>query len=293
MAAGAIIGSSIFSYWAANNAADAQGDAADTAADALNYSTDAQVALGTDQLNFDKSMYADFQKFMAPYMAVGLDGISDLEGYKPIDPDSLTKPGELPDFDFKLDVDDEVYKHRQKSGEDAINRALAARGLYDSRAGVNALSEFNLDLMGKEVNDQFARYTTGHNADYSKVIDTFNLGRTHDLDKMGLNEGLYQKILDKIKIGMGGAQATGNSALTTAANTGQVTNSLMNTYGNYGNNMADLAINSGNNEASYWAGLGSMPSNMLAQYYWGNKAGLWGPNTIAPGTSDLDTYFNF
>ncbi len=43
-------------------------------------------------------------------------------------------------------IRDPGYQWQQQQGEKAVNRALAARGMYNSRAGVNALSDFNQNL---------------------------------------------------------------------------------------------------------------------------------------------------
>lgn len=52
------------------------------------------------------------------------------------------------------------YKWQQQQGEKAINRGLAARGMYNSRAGVNALTDFNQSLGAQETENSFNRLST-------------------------------------------------------------------------------------------------------------------------------------
>jgi hypothetical protein len=68
----------------------------------------------------------------------------------------------LSDFKFELNPDDPIYQWKQKQMEDSINRAAAARGNYNSRAAINALSEGNMALAAQEMDSQYGRQLTEH-----------------------------------------------------------------------------------------------------------------------------------
>ena len=50
-----------------------------------------------------------------------------------------------------------LFKMQQAEGEKAINRSLAARGLWNSGAGVQALSDFNRKLSATEADKKWGR----------------------------------------------------------------------------------------------------------------------------------------
>jgi len=72
------------------------------------------------------------------------------------------------------------YQWQQQKGEDAVNRALAARGMYNSRPGVNALSDFNQSLASQEYNNQFNRLATQAN---------YGLGAAANVGNYNINAG--------------------------------------------------------------------------------------------------------
>lgn len=61
-----------------------------------------------------------------------------------------------------------LYAWQQQQGEQGINRALAARGMHNSSAGINALSRFNESLnaneRGRMVNDLYNAINVGRGA---------------------------------------------------------------------------------------------------------------------------------
>jgi hypothetical protein len=60
-------------------------------------------------------------------------------------------------LEFKMDPNDEVYKWRQQQTQNSIDQAAAARGMYNSRPTINALSDANMALQGAEVDRQFSQ----------------------------------------------------------------------------------------------------------------------------------------
>ena len=87
----------------------------------------------------------------------------------PETPNILADPNALPAFDFQFDPQNALYLWQKKQGEEAINKAAAARGNYNSRAAINALSDFNQSLAAHEVGRQFDRAVTTHGIDFNRA----------------------------------------------------------------------------------------------------------------------------
>lgn len=78
----------------------------------------------------------------------------------------------------------------------------------------------------------------------------------------------YGRLLDLVNIGRGAATTSGNAALTTG-------NTLSNIQMNNSNNQAQLGVLGGQNKASLYSNLGSIPMNMLSMYTQGKGAGAF------------------
>lgn len=65
-------------------------------------------------------------------------------------------PGQV---DFEFDTEDPVYQHKLSQMNEQVNRQLAAKGLSDSRAGMDVLADANMRLIGEEADKQYGRQT--------------------------------------------------------------------------------------------------------------------------------------
>ena len=142
---------------------------------------------------------------------------------------------------FSFNPDDPMYKYQMEEAEKSINKALAARGLFDSRVGVNALSDASRALTAQESEKQ---YTRGR----SDIMDLYNMS-------MQIGNTEYNKALDMVKVGTGAGASAGNLG-------NQSVNALQSGYGA----MATAANQSGANNAALWSGLGAIPANALGAY---------------------------
>jgi hypothetical protein len=171
---------------------------------------------------------------------------------------------------FKFNPDDPAYKYKTEESTKSINKALAGRGLFDSRAGVNMLTDADRAIMADEFDKQYGR-------GYQTVTDLFKMGTTQDdallnrnqidynrqygglsdLFKMAgsLGETGYQSLLDAVKVGTGAGATAGSLGTSGAAN-------LTSAYGQMG---AAGAQNDAN-KASLWSGIGAMPMNAMLLY---------------------------
>jgi hypothetical protein len=95
---------------------------------------DAQTQAAQQQLALLASMYAQNRADLAPWREAGIGALGNLT--------NLTTPG---------------YAFRQSEGEKGINRAAAARGLWDSGRTLKALDRFNQDYATQEFGNIFNR----------------------------------------------------------------------------------------------------------------------------------------
>jgi hypothetical protein len=185
---------------------------------------------------------------------------------------------------FKFDETDPAYKYKMQESEKGINKALASRGLFDSRAGVNMLTDADRAIRADEYEKQYGRgyQTVSDVLKATAAQDEALLGRNQidytrqygglqDLFKMssGLGETGYQSLLDSVKVGMGAPQAAGTNAATGNA---------VSAYGQ----MANVGAQDDANRASLWSGIGAAPMNAMLLYNMlnGNKS------TSTPDYSD-------
>ena len=172
---------------------------------------------------------------------------------------------------FQFDPENPNYKLQLEESNKQINQALAARGMYNSRPGINALADNQRQLMATEYDRQRQETTQRYQEQYSKLFDLFNM-------QSNLGQLDYNKELDLVKAGQNAAASMGNAALATGQG-------LASSYGD----MASIQMAQGNNMSQLYSGLGAMPLNyMLLQNMFG------GGGTPATGNSTMynPTYMN-
>lgn len=243
------------------------------ASKASNASTESARISAETQLN----MFNKLLQLQAPYNKAGVDALqqipeSDITGGANEYLDKLKSlPGiDLPElnldkFSYSFDPNDPTYQYRQKEMQKTIDQAAAARGNYNSRAAINALSEGNMALTADESEKQFQRALAGYtantstalsdyNADYQREKDLYGnqYGKITDLYNMSSQIGSqdYNKLIDLVKIGQGAASTAGAGAQAT----GQGLSSI---YGNLGDNLANIGMAQGSNMASMWNNVGN------------------------------------
>jgi len=134
-----------------------------------------------------------------------------------------------------------AYQWQQQKGEDAINRAYAARGMYGSRPAVNSLSDFNQSLAGQEYNNQFNRLATMAN---------YGMGAAANVGNYNINTGQNMGQT---------AMQTGQMVGQGMANYGQTMGgTIANAFGALGQGIANQGyVNSMNNYANQIQGMNS------------------------------------
>ncbi len=262
-------------FWATENQTDAYEDASDNS-----YKTAQQ------QLELLRDMFDQQVEWQQPYMDIGKQGAEMLPDTIPPYGDAATyaqQIGEmegpnlpqlnLGDFSYQFDPNDPTYQYRQQEMQKTIDQAAAARGGYNSRAAINALSEGNMALTADESYQQFQRAlgTYGANtqadlsqysADYGRATDLYNAerGNLTDLYNMATQMGMadYNQVIDMLKIGQGAASTAGMGA----QNYGNQGSAV---YGNLANVQNQLGIAEAASWSNFVTGLGNSfsPSNVF------------------------------
>lgn len=145
-------------------------------------------------------------------------------------------------------VQDPGYNFRMAEGEKGINRALSARGGYDSGAALKALNRYNQDFASNEFGNAFNR-------------DAAN------------KQSIYSMLSGQSAQGLGAAQTQGNMAMGAATQSGQ--NSI-----NAANNSWQAQLARDQNQAN---SVQSALGNLVYGIRLGNQSVVGTPTSSYPG----------
>ncbi len=107
------------------------------------------------------------------------------------DPNSLVGDPNLPS-NLNLDLQsDPVFQWKQEQMEKSVNKNLAARGLHNSSAGMNALSDANMKLISQEGDKQYGRAVDEYNRNYGREMDMYGVGMDKSNTTWGRQGDIY------------------------------------------------------------------------------------------------------
>nr|WP_321328518.1 hypothetical protein [Alcaligenes faecalis] len=130
---------------------------------------------------------------------------------------------------FTMDdyLEDPGYQFRLQQGEQAINRAAAAAGRYDSGRALKDLNEFNSGLASQEFGNAYNRWNNDQTNIFNRLSGVAGTGQqaTNQLAQMGQNAATN---IGNIQLQAGNAAAAGKigSANAWGGALGGVTNAL-------------------------------------------------------------------
>jgi hypothetical protein len=142
----------------------------------------------------------DMQKYNEPFYNLGVSNIDALNAADPTGgagkyTDALGSYG----TNFKFDATNPAYTQQLAETTRLNDQNLAARGMYNSRAGLNLQDQSARNLTATEFDKQYSR-------GYTNLMDMFNM-----TSKTGATN--YAKLLDMVKIGSGASSAAGQGSL--------------------------------------------------------------------------------
>lgn len=225
------------SAWSARKAAKAQEKAAEKTAE---IAEDQYQETRSDNLKMYEQQRLDY----TPYREVGTASIKDL----------ATRSA--PDGEFSKDYErtafevDPGYLYRQAEGEQAINRATAARGGWNSGATLKALARFNSGLASQEYGAWDQRQNTRESQ--------FNQNREFRRNNLASLAGI------------------GQTATAGTAQAGQQAQGQINQASRFNAGVGiESAMNAGEARASGYVGMGNAIGSGIRQWYNGNQQGQY------------------
>jgi hypothetical protein len=250
------IGSAAIASHGAGKAADAQAAAADSAAQLQHQ--DAQ-----DALQFNKDVYANDQKNIAPWLQTGTAALGNLSSLLGVSGDSsapgygsLLKPyGETWQAPTGVtEQNDPGYQFRIQQGLDAIQRSAAAKGNILTGGTAKDLNDYAQNSASNEYSNVYNRafndYTTRYNQYQADNANTFN--------RLGSLAGTGQTAANQLAgSGSTAANNTSNILLTSGQQIGNDyqnagaarasgyaagANAYGGAFGNIGNNLTSLLL---------------------------------------------------
>jgi hypothetical protein len=212
----------------------------------------------------------------------GLEGYA--QNFKGYDPGQYIGKLEGYNQNFKFNENDPAYQYQKQIAERDINRQSAARGLYGSRATINALDEAGRALTASEYDKQY-------NRGYQNLQDLYGMANTQDeqlygrgytnlvdLYNMASKQGQtgYNALLDAVKIGTGSGASAGGLG-------NQAVSNINSSYANMANSAQMNAMNQQNTIGGVaGSAAGGLNNYMLYNLLMGNKAGATTPNYADP-----------
>lgn len=211
-------------------------NAASKAASASQYGADVQAGVL-------REMFQTTRADLAPYRQAGMGALNELESADPTGGagefmDTLKNFGQ----NFQFDPNNPAYQLKLEETNKAINQALASRGMWNSRPGLNLLAENERNVLASEYENQYSR-------EYGKNLDLFNMA-------MSTGSAKLSKLLNLAGMGQNAAAQTGASAMTTGQGISQA-------YGQNAANLGNIYMDQGATQAKLWSGLGAMPMNYM------------------------------
>jgi len=232
------------SYMSSKSASSTASSATDAASAATRYGVDAQMDM------FNQSM----EKFK-PFYNAGLGALSKMQKL-PTGAEAPTMPS--PDINFEFDPENESYKIQKEDFTKSMNQQFAGRGMYNSSNALNNLSEGYRRLQAAEEDKQYGRAVDQYGRESSSAMDKFNIE-----NKLAQQDMNRQR--DIVQLGSGAASSMGQAAGQTGSSVASSYNALANTQ--YQGNIAQ-----GQAQQGMWQDIGALPTNAMAQYYYGKKA---------------------
>jgi len=105
---------------------------------------------------------------------------------------------------FQVNTQDPAYQWRLGEATKGVDQFLASRGMYNSRAGLNALQDTTNQLTAEESEKQ---YTRG----YGQLLDSFNMASS-------LGQSEFSKLFNLLGVGAGAAGSSASNAIQAGGN---------------------------------------------------------------------------
>lgn len=244
-AAGALGGAALSSH--------AAGEAASTQANAAKSAAELQKEEADNALAFQKQQWTTQQANLAPWLAAGKTGLTNLTGLLSTPGQGLLTPW-TEQFKAPTDVteaNDPGYKFRMAQGEGALENSAAANGSLLSGNTLEAQQKFGQNYASNEYSNVYSRAMQEFNSRYG----IFENNQTNTFNRLAALSGVGQTAATTLgQEGQTAANNVSNIDLTSGAQRGQQIN-----------NAAAATASGYVGSANAWGGALSGTSNSISQ----------------------------
>lgn len=242
-AAGALGGAALSSH--------AAGEAASTQANAAKSAAELQKEEADNALAFQKEQWTTQQANLAPWLAAGKTGLTNLTGLLSTPGQGLLTPW-TEQFKAPTDVteaNDPGYKFRMAQGEGALENSAAAKGGLLSGNTLEAQQQYGQDFASNEYNNVYSRAMNQYELGYNQ----FENNNTNEFNRLAALSGIGQTAATTLgSEGQAASSNVGNIDLTSGAQQGADLN-----------NAAAATASGYVGSANAWSGaMGGMTSNI-------------------------------
>ena len=141
-----------------------------------NNAANKQSAGASQAMGMSEDQYIDTKRNLAPYLAMGNYGLSDLSQYVGLGANGQYNPNApgikpMDPFNFQASP---AYNFNLSQGQQAIDKASNARGNFYAPQTLQDISKFSQGLASNEFQNAFSNYNTSLNQYRGQQNDTFN-----------------------------------------------------------------------------------------------------------------------
>jgi hypothetical protein len=261
--AGALIGSAVIGGATSIMGANAQKDAAETAADSAQQTN-------RETIEFNKWLYGDQKEQAKPWYNAGVDAITQLQsaikdGTYNYDLSKVNQQQYNPvAFSGNVDVtQDPSYQFRLSQGVNALDHSAAASGMLQSGAQQKAITKYGQDLASQEYANAFARALQTNQTNNSDQANATQINNAANMNTVNTFLTELNNRFNRTASVSGAGQNANQSIANAGANMGNnVTSSLANT----GAAVSAAATNAGNATANMYGGVATSANQGVQNY---------------------------
>jgi hypothetical protein len=232
--------------------------AAHKQSEAAEESTEARREAAREQMDVQERIFRRKMELQEPFREVGYDVLPGLERAARGQTNALSYMGpeqrgvynQLAAYTQQPLEENPAYQWQLGQAEEAINQAMAARGLHSSRPAINELANQRRALAG-----QFAQQR------YNRLGQQYNM-------LQGTRANQFNRLAQLANVGQAGVAQSTQAA-------GQFANNMSNIYGQLGQARAQNAMRQGNIAANTIGQISSLPMQGMQTYMYGKSAGVF------------------
>lgn len=171
--------------------------------------TSAAEAATDRSIDLQERMYEEGKELTQPWYDTGLSAQQQLADLTGVAQEGVPQTEEFGSLQQKFGTAefeaDPGYQFRQAEGNKAIDRAMAARGKFNSPEAIKALAGYNQDLASQEYGNAYNRYSADQSNIYNRLANVAGAGQVAGQQLVGQG-GQYAGNVGNLTTGLVNAQ---------------------------------------------------------------------------------------